>query len=235
MARGWREMWEDSDDGLFIRQVAPGAFFFIEWLDMDAHTGRDNEGRPRYVVSLEYVDIARISEHKIRDAIGSCGWQNMDEANPEAIAEACRSYGLKAPLWDVSTSNRTRGIREAKAEAASLLRGGLDAAMGRRVNQIGSTADEFMRGDLDAAMNRAMNRLSYTPRAGWAPGGAAPQFDDDGQPTDWLPYLMGYYEGLRGTPLEADVDDYTQTYLDGHARGLAVRKGKARPPKWIKA
>lgn len=239
----WKLLYDDAGTLLLMRQVGLTAFQFVEALDMDEHCGRDNEGHPQFVVALEYVDVSRLSERNIKSAMSSCGYGEDDGSKDHgysvsALAQVCRDYGLKAPLWDGSFKNRKDGIREAKVVGDDLLDPQLMArAMSRPVNRIGSTADEFMRGDMDSAMTRASFRAdpfskAFSKSGSWA-GAASGRAMEEAKPADWLPYLLGYMEGFRGSPQETG-DDLVKSYVDGHKRGTAVRLGLAKPPSWIK-
>ena len=233
----WVTLFEDNPGGKLARQVGVKAFQVIEWMDMDDAVGRDNEGQPKYVVDLSYIDIARLSVKQIEDALESCG-PGKDEAIPLiGIAESLHGYGLKAPLWSVASNALVRSIREAKREANALLDSeAFTTRMQRPVNRMGSTADEFMRGDMDSAMKRALDPFYGGGRPGgasWAPRAPGHAESREMQPADWLPYLLGYGEGLNGRPRE-EGNDLVQGYKDGHARGVAVRNGLAKQPSWIK-
>lgn len=242
----WQPLYGDvsDDDGKIIRQVGIKAFQIIEWIDMDDACGRDNEGQPRFWVGLELVDLGRLSVAQIEMAWGSCGGGRSDAPPPLiGLAEACRSYGMKAPLWSTQSNARVRSIREAKHEANALLDpDALRAALGRPVNKLGSTADEFMRGDLDSAVERGVragdpdallvNKIQGGPEP-WKPTGISLTHLVEAPPIDWLPYMMGYMEGLNGVDI-TQGNDLVRGYKDGHARGVAVRLGRARPPTWLK-
>lgn len=147
--------------GVWERRVGETRFHFIELVNMDEACGRDNEGSPTYHVSLTEVDIAGIGPDQIADAMRCCGTEPpFDGAIAmEEIADACRAYGIAAPLHDVSTNNAAKGIAECKRESYSLSKNpeAYEAAMNRPVNRIGSTAREFGRGDIQSAILRGIN------------------------------------------------------------------------------
>lgn len=242
----WTMLWEDpSSGGKFIRQVGIKSFQIIEWIDMDDACGRDNEGQPRYVVDLGFVDLSKLSTAQIEGAMESCGFGRDMVGDLNAIAEACHSYGYKAPLWSTQTNARVRGIAEAKREANALLDSdAFRARMQRPVNKVGSTADECMRGDFESAVDRGMLRGDPTcllvgkiegKQRPWRTAKMPPTSAlVEPRPEDWLPYLFGYMAGVTGQPREAG-DDLAQSYKDGYKRGVAVRSGLATPPSWIKS
>jgi hypothetical protein len=125
---------------------------------MDEACGRDNEGCPPYVVELAEVDLAEISPGQIRQALESCGGESGSKAPPLWVAEACHSYGLKAPLGSWEGGNAHKLLREARGEANQLRADpeAREAKLDRPVNAIGSTAREFNRGDLDSALTRGV-------------------------------------------------------------------------------
>lgn len=161
-ARGFRFLTGDANwldyGGVWSRQVSESRFHFIRLDNMDEACGRDSEGHPRYSIDLSEVDLGEISGRHLRDALESCG---ADIGVPIPVcdmAEACRSYGLAAPLHSVSTNNAYKGIAECRRESYRLTRDqdAYEEAMGRPVNKIGSTAREFGRGDLQSALVRGI-------------------------------------------------------------------------------
>lgn len=134
------------------RKIAPRRYHFIELTNMEEARGRDNAGQPTYYLTLCEVDLGEVPER-------CCG---LDDDAPtlseDAVADAVRSYGVAAPLHEVSTSNAHKGLAECRKESYRLTR---DAhahqqALDRPVNRIGSTAREFGRGDLNAAVLRGL-------------------------------------------------------------------------------
>lgn len=96
-------------------------------------------------------------------------------------------------------------LREARREARALLdEYALEAAMDRPVNAIGSTAREYMKGDLTSAMQRGCEAGDKTARLVAKISGAPQEVIDDTRPADWMPYLVGYTDGVHGNPAESD-------------------------------
>ena len=175
---GFSAEWVYSGDmnaldygGKWIRAVAgPGlprgrdasvlAFQVIELTNMDDACGRDNDGCHKYVVEVSEVDLAHISGKTIASALQSCGDEFTEEAPPTPLylAEACYSYGARAPLESFEGNNAGAMLRKAR-RAADSMRGEVAPharAMARTVNALGSTAAEVMAGDFDSALARGV-------------------------------------------------------------------------------
>lgn len=145
--------------GKWIRDVGSRAFQIVELINMDDACGDVSQGR--YSVDLSLVDLAAIGPEEIKGALDSCGFSTGGADEPlqdVAIAEACHSYGAKAPLDSWMGNNAHRMLRSARTAANSYKRdsSSLASALDRPVNKIGSTAREFMTGDLDSAVHRAL-------------------------------------------------------------------------------
>ena len=54
---------------------------------------------------------------------------------------------------------------------------------------------------------------------------------DDVRPSDWLPFFMGYMDGIDSRPAPAD-EDLAPEYGLGYTRGENVRDGKCPAPSW---
>jgi hypothetical protein len=115
-----------------------------------------------YCVDLSEVDLDAIAlSGSLESALRSCG-MTLDQfgavtcgghtiADPQhaelALAEACHSYGCKAPLWDANGNNYRKLMREARAFSRSLDDSDRHSeAMERPVNAIGTSAADFMCG-----------------------------------------------------------------------------------------
>jgi hypothetical protein len=187
--------WRDYG-GTWARKVGPRAWHFIVLTNMDDACGRDNAGRPTYVVELREVDL---------DAIGPStqvsAWQCCDgdcRLAPDehltlstgkrdmVTADCCNEYGAYAPLHSAEGNNAHKAIRECRAESYRLTRD-TDAhaeAMARPVNKLGSTAAEYMTGDMTSAMLRGLDAgdpgarimaKAYSAADGQTLGGAMPE------------------------------------------------------------
>lgn len=274
--RGFQELYHDSS-GLWQRAIGRRAslgkstqFHFIEVTDMDDACGRDNEGHPRYVIELNEVNLREIGDKTVRDAMNSCGrsvkgedgkWrtETADEVTNRDLAEACHSYGAKAPLYSVSTNDWHQGWMECRRESYRLLRDPLAylQAMDRSVNAIGSTAREYMQGDLRSGMFRGVQagdpkaevvtRMHYKPEVqdeviaaikAAAPIGGAIRLDIKVKDPDMiaesggdvLPYARGFMDALAG---RAHADGaVAECYTKGYKLGVEVRSGDKPLPYW---
>jgi len=238
-ANKWNRVFDwGSDELLDMRWVGGRAFQFVLITDMEACCGSDNDGHPKYHAEVDLVDLAELPDKEVASAIESCGWEDMG-ADDAQIAEACRSYGLKAPLWQEASNNWNNLLREGRREANSLLDSdALADAMDKPVNGIGSTAAEFMRGDITSAMSRGVVAGDPTARIMAKMYGASQEDIDaaenpDFRPDDFLPYVMGYMAAMAEAERETG-DDLAPEYGHGYDRGVRTRTGKIRAPSWIK-
>lgn len=196
------------------------------------------EPRPK----VEYVTYADGSRTWNRDAFEA--WEARRDAyratlplpEPLMIAETCKQYGHYAPLWDDQGNGRIvlrRLARRAARELASDA-GSMESAMERPVNKIGSTAREFMQGDIFSAMQRGAESGDPESRLMAKMYGIPDDVVNDARPADWLPYLMGYGDGLSERDRESDPD-VAPEYHRGFDRGVRVRLGEVPAPGWIHA
>lgn len=148
-----------SFGGIWVRQIDPLRFHFLRLDNMNEACGQDNEGLPTYHVYLGEVDLSTVPAQEIASALRCMGIEDEETARAlslESVAGCVFEYGLYAPLHEVSSNNAHKAIRECKAESRRL---GADAdayeaAMGRPVNRLGSTAREYARGDMTSAVVR---------------------------------------------------------------------------------
>lgn len=143
--------------GKWFRCVGARTYQFIELTNMDEACGRDNEGRPTYVVELSLVDLNAIPEDSQTSALECCGQE--DETLEDAwLAVCCYEYGCKAPLESWEGNGFSKLLRAARSEAHKLARDASELAdrMERKVNRLGSTAAEYMAGDITSAMLRGV-------------------------------------------------------------------------------
>lgn len=151
--------------GKWYRRTHDRSYQFIEIVNMNDACGRDNEGHPTYVVELSLVDLDKIPAKEQTAAWRSCGpdedYQESDTSLHDLVAaEACHSYGCKAPLESWEGNSSVRLLRVART-AAHTLKGdsiALGTRLSRPVNKIGSTAAEYMIGDIDSALNRGIQK-----------------------------------------------------------------------------
>ncbi len=248
--RGFRELY----DGLSVRRVSAQRYHYIQVTDMDEACGRDNEGRPRYVVELSEVDLDSLSEATVKSARQSCGWDSAPDSD-EATAEMCFQYGARAPLHSVDTNSATRGFRECRQESYTLTKDSAAYAerMERPVNAIGSTAREYMQGDIYSAMDRGVRADKPEAKIMAKMHGASEQAITAriGQPAsgvvalkvrlvdipsnDPIAYSMGFLCGLGGSALDGPRDQLAPAYIEGYKLGVGVRGNDTPMPDWAKA
>lgn len=161
----WKQLWLDDPGGKWCRRLPEGKrFLFIEFDDMNDACGKDNEGLDKYCAALSYVDVDAIPNHELAQALRSAGYtpefpledDDLRRVNWEAVAEACHSYGLKAPLGEWSGGSWHNVVRAAAQEGVRLLRDETRLAekLDRPVNLVGSTAREVMVGDFESGITR---------------------------------------------------------------------------------
>lgn len=215
--------------GKNFRQSGIRQFQFIELIDMDDACGRDNDGKPKYNVSLRLVDLNVIPVATQASVTESCDLENSDLA----IAEACDSYGCYAPLGNWNGNNARHLLRLAYRLANLLLdSSALESQLDRPVNAIGSSAREVMAGDFTSAMQRGCESGDASARLLAKMSGVTQQAIDDARPEDWMPYVFGYMAGLDGGPKETDPDTAPE-YFRGYQRGQKVSTGECVAPSWI--
>ena len=86
-------------------------------VNMDEACGRDNEGRPRYNVSLSAVSPAQAGQKNLESAFCCCGIEGGACENPEVQVEALHSYGVHAHLWQSDGNNAHKLLKEARGQA----------------------------------------------------------------------------------------------------------------------
>jgi hypothetical protein len=233
-----KSKWNYSGDvnmldygGKNIRCIGDRRYQIVELINMDDACGRDNEGQPKYNVSLSFVNLDALTEANIKSAKNCSG---VTEDCPDSmLAELCHSYGCIAPMGNWNGNNARKLLRQAYAEANSLCDDAeLVLALQKPVNAIGSTALEFMRGDIFSPIQRGCESGSPDARIMAKMYGVPQETIDDVRPDDWLPFLMGYMAGINGGAKETDPDTAPE-YFRGYERGENVKAGKCPAPSWI--
>lgn len=135
-------------------------YYVVELTDMDEACGSDNDGHPRYVAELSYVNLDEVTAATLKSAKESCGWEDMPD-DDRALVEVLHSYGAKAPLGSDSSDNWRESVIRMKREAYQLA--GDDEAFRVRmhetpVNKLGSTAAEYAAGDMMSPMLRGIEK-----------------------------------------------------------------------------
>lgn len=167
--------------GKWWRCVSQGRFHVVELTNMNEACGKDNEGRPTYVVELSEIDLDAIPRKLVEDALRSCGWK-VEAASPAhlfpatvtedwgehrvvangratelCIVETIHGYGARAPLGSWEGNAWRPLMAQARAESRSLDDpDAYEAAMAKPVNKLGSTAREFAQGDFNSALVRGV-------------------------------------------------------------------------------
>jgi len=223
--------------GKWFRRTTGRQFQVIELTNMDEACGRDNEGHDTYVVELALVDLDAIDAETQASALRSCGPEDPSDLTDAWRAVVCYEYGCKAPLESWEGNAWGRLLRLARGEAHMLRRDAREMArrMKRPVNKIGSTAAEYMRGDVNSAIARGVSEGRHDARIMAKMGGVDELTIDqtsDARPADWMPYFVGYQDGLRGA--HATERGLAPEYEHGYKRGVLVAKGDAVAPGWIK-
>lgn len=158
--------------GVWVHLIGNRTFHFIEWMPSE---GYDDCKAGEGWVDLCEVELLSLSQRTIQSALNSCGWAfaedglvgehsgdiiaAWDDPKLDAIvADCCRSYGAKAPLYDAHGRARVGMIRTAIRESKKVTSSATAhaAAMARPVNRLGSTAAEAMCGDIASAISRGV-------------------------------------------------------------------------------
>jgi hypothetical protein len=216
------------------RCVGNRQYQFVELINMDEACGRDNEGQPKYNVSLRLVDLNTVSAGNVKSALDCCGQEAKSGLADDIIAECLDSYGCHAPLEQYNGNNARALMRQAYQAANDLLDPEqLETALSKPVNKLGSTAREFAQGDFTSAMQRGCEAGSPDARIMAKIHGIPQSAIDDTRPADFLPYLMGYMCAMNGGTKETG-EDISPEYFRGFERGENVKAGKCPAPGWIK-
>ncbi len=122
---------------------------FINWLDATGETYNDNE----FLVSLASVAPSEVSKEEMDQAIGSMGWPENDDNEPDDIAkvEILSSYGILAHLWQEEGNDADLLLKRAR-QAANVVTGLFGFFMDTQQNAIGSTGWDFIKGDIMAGL-----------------------------------------------------------------------------------
>lgn len=213
----WLTVYEDYS-GVYYRKLSEGLYHFISYYDLDYELGSDNEGRPKYSVSLVEVDLHAIPRAHIDEALNSCGREYRDnQMTPEEeVAEACQSYGAHAPLWEDSSNNLSKLLREAKRQSRLVGDNKEERyeRLSRPVNAIGSSALEYMQGNLVSPIVRGIRSGDKETALVGKMYGITPEAVEDLSPQamlfqvdldkldsyDPLAYTAGYTHGNSGYP-----------------------------------
>lgn len=135
----------------------------LELIDMDDACGTDNDGNPRYCVSLGVVAPSQVSKEDMQRAMCCCGIQDGPEQPPLRAYQAVEclySYGIYAQVWTQS-SNNFKSLIKAAHEKSGEIEMMFGFYMDRPVNRIGSTGWEIIRGDMDSALDRKEREGNY--------------------------------------------------------------------------
>lgn len=248
----WQQWYEDTPGGKYARKVGDGRFHIIEWINFHEHCGYDGD---KYHIELSEVDVIAIGTKMIRDAIESCGWENMPDTE-EAIAEVLHSYGAKAHLFNDSGNNLNKLMRAARKASKKFTDDSeeLEAAMNKPVNAIGSTAREMMNGDIYSAMDRGVRAGNTNAKIMAKMHGfpdelieaakgmpSVPGFSMDVdfnkvskefKTTDPLPIIYGYGQAMAGYGMQHDRKELSEGYIKGYQLGADVRAGHKPKPNW---
>ena len=219
----------DDYDGTLVSKVNPDdVFHIITWTDMNYNCGRDNIGHVRYTVELKAVHLKEIPVTELLSMSNSMDIDLRKASKPE-LAVGCASYGLHARLHTLDSGDAKankdiytypemdRKLLNAAAKESLRLREdakAYEAKLTTTANSYGTTAREYMTGNVFAGLNRQVTDAV------------------DVRPADWMPYFVGYMDGVEGRP-KFEGDDASPEYYDGYDRGVLVGKGLLPPPHWI--
>ena len=239
--KNWQTLYADVNwadyGGSWARKCKDGSWIVIEFTNMDDACGRDNEGNDTYLAEVRRVAPQEASVDTINSAFQCCGVEGKDRTNELALVAAMNQYGAHAPLGSHSGNSYPERVRAAaRREAEEYMRdsSALDEAMDRPVNALGSTAREYAAGDFQSAMMRGVLAGNQNARIMAKMHGVDQWAIDDARPSDWLPFFMGYMDGLNRVQPPPPDEDLAPEYTLGYARGENVRDGKCPAPSWIR-
>jgi len=96
------EILRDDEDWLAIRDLGNSVFVFLKVIDLRDHMCEselgDMETGP-FCASVNLVEVNRANAETRRQAMESCGWEDMPTTN-QAIAEVLNDYGAHSPVWN---------------------------------------------------------------------------------------------------------------------------------------
>lgn len=177
--KGWKYLsgpyWWTGEDALWGRRAKDGAWWVLHFTDLLDAGGEDFKDTP-YECAVKRLSFDELPHEELVAALHSCGFklaaneQNEisvyngydnelvakgDGVEPTCL-QCCISYGLGAPLAEVSGKRWLNVRGQARREAESLLRDEhrTKEALDRPVNRIGSTAREMGVGDIMSALAR---------------------------------------------------------------------------------
>ena len=129
------------------------SWLFLEILDMDSLTGRDNIGQARWAVEVRAASPFVVGAKELRSAASSCdihSWAG-DKPTGEQWADCLDSYGTHATIHSASGASLRPLVREAIREARQAIRD-MNSYLGRSQNAIGTSGMEAMSGNLLAPL-----------------------------------------------------------------------------------
>jgi len=85
MSSRFKQLYEDTPGGLYLRHLREHVYHFIKWDDMDDACGRDNEGQPRYCAELKEIDVDIVTNSQIAETIESCSRGTLCDENDESF------------------------------------------------------------------------------------------------------------------------------------------------------
>ena len=167
-AKGWQTFLDDTD-GLWFRRRSEHntlQYLFASVTDMDDACGKDNLGQPRYCWEACLVDLSELDPEEQQRAVSSgIGAEGLEEVKErfglqgmlDAIAEACFSYGSRAPLESgvAKQFDHARARAISACEESCVSEGVLADRLSQTVNKIGSTGYDFLKGDSLGGLRRS--------------------------------------------------------------------------------
>lgn len=158
--KGWTDIGSDvnwQDHGGKWAKPDPNNHWV--WWVIRHEINEDHEGYGnKYYSDLSRVDFGEVSQDDIKRAMDCCGLTSGDisEDNPFVLVYALHSYGIYAPMGEVSSNYPERPRAEMRRLADELMVDSeqCEDRLNRSVNKIGSTARDFQAGDCLAGLKR---------------------------------------------------------------------------------
>jgi hypothetical protein len=124
----------------------------IELINMDEACGRDNEGRPRYIVEVSAVSPAAAGEEHVRQALELCGPEG--DITDIVKVECLYFYGIKAPCQSWDGNNAHKLLRKAH-RALNAIASMFGFFMDSPKNRVGHSGWDYIAGDLSIGAAQA--------------------------------------------------------------------------------
>jgi hypothetical protein len=250
---------DDSVRG-YYRELVPHCFHLL-WLQYAKSW--DSGAETEYWLELSEVDLDGATDEQMKEVAQYCGSDASEwQRDSVYVAHEFASYGLKAPLLNLSGNNAGALLKEGRRHSYELDDPEKhEEAMQKPVNQLGSTAREYFQGGhtFHFAMIRGISKndtgakimakmygasdeeIEKVVGAPVPPpvNGCHAQIDmrgisRAGQADDPIAFSSGYMTALAGRGLPLNRKELVDAFIEGYRFGVDVRAGRLVKPSWHK-